>query len=102
VSNLVVTDNPESERYELRADDEVVGVLEYRGGGARRALTHTEIFEGHEGQGLAQHLIGAVLDDLRSQELHVVPICPFVKRFLQQRPEYQDLVEPNLRTAFGL
>jgi predicted GNAT family acetyltransferase len=102
VSDLVVTDNPEAERYELRAGDELVGVLEYRGRGARRALTHTEIFEGHEGQGLGQHLIGAVLDDLRSRELHIVPICPFVKRFLQEHPEYQDLVEPKLRAAFGL
>jgi predicted GNAT family acetyltransferase len=102
VSDLVVTDNPEAERYELRAGDEVMGVLEYRGRGARRALTHTEIFEGHEGQGLGQQLIAAVLDDLQSQGMHVVPICPFVKRFLQQHREYQDLVEPNLRAAFGL
>jgi predicted GNAT family acetyltransferase len=65
-------------------------------------LTHTEIFEGNEGQGFGKHLIGAVLDDLRSQGLHVVPICPCVKRFLQERPEYRDLVEPNLRAAFGL
>jgi predicted GNAT family acetyltransferase len=86
----------------MRDGGELVGVLEYRGGGARRALTHTEVFDGHEGKGLGSHLIRATLDQLREQERQVVPICPFVLRFIQSHPEYADLVEANLRPSFGL
>ena len=98
----MVTDNPERERYELRLDDELAGVLEYRGRGHDRALTHTEVFEGHEGEGLGKHLVKAVLDDLREQGLQVVPVCPYVTKYLKDHPEYLDLVEPRLRAGFGL
>ena len=74
-----VTDNPERERYELRLGDELAGVLEYRGRGRDRALTHTEIFEGHEGKGLAKHLAKTVLDDMRERDMRIVPICPYLK-----------------------
>ncbi|MDQ2677032.1 MAG: N-acetyltransferase [Actinomycetota bacterium] len=97
-----VTDNPERERYELRLGDELVGLLEYRGRGRDRALTHTEIYEGHEGQGLAGHLVKNVLEDLREKGLQVIPVCPYVTKYLRDHPEYMDLVEPGLRAGLGL
>ena len=100
--NPAVSDNPERERYELRLGGELAGVLEYRGRGHDRALTHTEIFEGHEGQGLAKHLVKTVLDDLRNQNLRIVPICPYVKQFVEEHPEYLELIEPRLRAGMGL
>jgi predicted GNAT family acetyltransferase len=100
--NLAFRDNPEEERFELRLDDELVGFLEYRGRGRDRALTHTEIFEGHEGKGLAKHLVKAALDDLRERDLRIVPICPYVRRFLEDHPEYVSLVDERLRAGLGL
>ncbi len=97
-----VVENEAQERYELRADGELVGILEYRGHGTVRALTHTEIFDGHEGQGLGTELIRRTLDDLRGRGLHVLPLCPFVKAFLEEHREYVDLVEPRHRAAFNL
>ena len=37
------------------------------------------------------------LDDVRSRGLRVVPICPFVRTYLQHHPEYEDLVVPDRR-----
>ena len=102
VDSATVTDNPAAERYELRRGGELIGILEYRGGGEVRALTHTEILAGNEGQGLAGRLVGAVLDDLRERDLKILPVCPYVKHFLQEHREYVDLVEPRHRAGFGL
>ena len=97
-----VRDNPERERYEIKIDDELAGFAEYRGHGPLRALTHTEIDERFEGRGLASELIGAMLDDLRSQQLHVLPTCPFVKAYLDRHRDYLDLVRPEHRRALNL
>ena len=97
-----VVQNEAQERYELRVGGELVGILEYRGHGPVRALTHTEVFDGHEGQGLGTELIRRTLDDLRGRGLHVLPLCPFVKVFLAEHPDYLDLVEPKQRAAFNL
>jgi predicted GNAT family acetyltransferase len=97
-----VSEDPAQERYELRVDGEPAGVLEYRGHGPLRALTHTEVFDAYEGRGLGSELIARTLDDLRGRGLHVLPICPFVKAFLAEHREYVDLVQPAQRAAFNL
>lgn len=97
-----MVDNPDEERFELRLGEDLVGVLEYRGGGEDRAITHTEIFEGHEGEGLGGHLVGAALDDLRDRGIRIFPVCPYVRRFLEKHREYLDLIDPQLRAGLGL
>ena len=99
---VTVRNAPEAERYEILVDGELAGFAEYRGGGPMRALTHTEIDERFGGQGLGSRLITAVLDDIRGQGDHVLPLCPFVKAFLAEHREYLDLVEPQHRRAFNL
>ncbi|MCL3861696.1 GNAT family N-acetyltransferase [Actinotalea sp. K2] len=83
----------ERSRYELVVDDAVVGHLEYserRGGDV--ALLHTEVDERRQEKGLGSALVRGVLDDLRAREVRIVPLCPFVRAFLERHPEYRDLV----------
>jgi uncharacterized protein len=37
-------------------------------------------------------LIATALDDARARGLTVVPRCPFVREFIENHAEYQDLV----------
>ena len=88
----VVTDNPEQSRFELRLDDELVGFSEYRPAGERLIISHTEIEEGHEGEGLGSELVGQMLDAIRESGKGVIPLCPFTAGFISRHPEYADLV----------
>ena len=99
---VTIADAPQAERYEIRLDGELAGYAEYRGRGTVRAFTHTEIADGHEGQGLGGRLVAFALDDARAHERQVVPICPFVARYLAEHQAYLDLVAPELRRAFNL
>ena len=45
------------------------------------------------GQGVGTQLARQALDWARSEGLKVVPLCPFVAEFIEQHPEYQDLLE---------
>jgi predicted GNAT family acetyltransferase len=89
----MVSDRPESSRYEFTVDGEQVGLIDYRISKGTIALLHAEIDPAHEGQGLASQMTRAVLDDARRRGLAVIPMCPFVARFVERHPdEYADLV----------
>jgi predicted GNAT family acetyltransferase len=98
----VIIDNPDQHRYEIRVGDELAGFVQYRRRTGLVALIHTEIDPRFEGKGLASQLIAAVLDEVRSDGLGVLPFCPFVNGYIARHPEYVALVPESLRDEFGL
>jgi uncharacterized protein len=87
-----VQNNAERHRYEIRADGEVAGFAAYRMRDGAVVFTHTEIDEAYEGQGLGSALAKAALDDIRASGAAVVPLCPFIKGYIDRHDEYADLV----------
>jgi uncharacterized protein len=87
-----VVDVPEKSRYELRLDGRLIGLAAYRRRDGRISFTHTEVDESCEGRGFGGRLAAAALDDARRQGLRVLPLCPFIAHYVEQHPEYQDLV----------
>ena len=91
-----IRDNPAESRWELLIDDELAVFSAYhdslhsRAGhdNTRRAFTHTETQPGFEGRGLATELVRAALDDAKARGLEINPVCPFVRAYLDQHPEY--------------
>ena len=92
-----VVDVPEKNRYELRLDGRLIGLVAYRRRNGRLVLTHTEVDEACSGRGFGSRLAAAALDDARRQGLEVVPLCPFVARFIEQHREYEPLVAASYR-----
>jgi predicted GNAT family acetyltransferase len=70
-------------------------LLTYRRFPDRILLLHSEVPQPFEGHGLASRLSRSALDFARTNHLRVVPLCPYVSRFIQKHPEYQDLVAPD-------
>ena len=97
-----VADNPDEERYEIRVGGELAGFTQYRPRPAGLALVHTEIDDRFEGQGMGSKLVSRTLDDVRRRGLAVLPICPFVRSYVERHPEYLDLVPEEKRSSFGL
>jgi predicted GNAT family acetyltransferase/glutaredoxin len=96
-SDAVVTDVPDESRYELRLGDRLIGLAAYRRQDGRIAFTHTEVDEACEGRGFGSRLAAAALDDVRRQGAEVVPLCPFIARYIDRHPEYGDLVATGYR-----
>lgn len=89
---LEVADNPDEQRYEARVGAEVIGFVVYRESPGRLTLVHTEVDAEFEGEGIGSRLVSGALDDIRGRGLEIVPLCPFVRAYLQRHPEYADLV----------
>ena len=100
--HLEVADNPDEQRYEVRADGELAGFTTYHRRGDRIALNHTEIEDAYEGKGVGSALVARTLDDLRERRLDVLPFCPFVRGYIERHPKYLDLVPEGERARFGL
>ena len=90
-----VRNNDEDSRYEITRDGERVGLSEYRRHGERVTFLHTEVDPSLRGEGLGEQLVAGALDDVRERGERVVARCPYVKRFIAEHPDYQDLVEPE-------
>lgn len=94
-----VVDVPEANRYELRLAGRLIGLAAYRRRDGRIAFTHIEVDESCEGRGFGSRLAAAALDDARRQGLVVVPLCPFIARYIERHPEYEELVAPGYHAA---
>jgi predicted GNAT family acetyltransferase len=93
--DIRVTDNPDEQRYEVLVDGALGGFAQYRLRPGRIVFTHTEVDDAYEGHGLGSTLVRTALDDVRARGLLVTPMCPFVRAYIDQHPEYQDLVAPE-------
>lgn len=102
MTDIVVADAPEAERYEIRSGGELAGFVTYRLRPGLIAFVHTEIEDRFEGQGLGGRLVSHALADARARGLDVLPFCPFANAYVKRHPEYVDLVPEGMRSNFGL
>ncbi|MFA4930184.1 MAG: GNAT family N-acetyltransferase, partial [Patulibacter sp.] len=84
-----VQNAPDRNRYEITQDGRLAGYAEYQlVRGDRIVFTHTEIDPDFGGQGLGTVLVAGALEDARDRELQIVPICPFVAKYVHENPEF--------------
>lgn len=77
---------PAQSRFELAGDDGEVAVLTYEEGEHDVAMLHTVVPPAMEGQGVGSRLVEAAVGWAREQGLAVVPVCSFVKDWLEREP----------------
>jgi hypothetical protein len=78
-------------RFEIERDGEVA-YLAYTLSGNTLELSHTEIPEKLQHQGLASALAETGLRYAREHNLKVDIVCPSVRQYVAKHPEYSDLV----------
>ncbi|MFK0158711.1 GNAT family N-acetyltransferase [Streptomyces sp. NPDC090493] len=81
-------------RYEILVDGRRAGLTAYRDLGAQRVFFHTEIDEAFAGQGLGAQLVQQALADVRASGMRIVPVCPYVAKFLRRHAEFADITDP--------
>ena len=88
-----VRDNKQEGRFELALEGGLTAYVEYEEAGEGvLALTHTEVPEEFEGQGIGGALVKGALEIVRGEGLKIVPVCQFVSVYLRRHPEHQELV----------
>ena len=93
-NDWLFVDNTDDKRFELHVDGQIARV-EYIPAVGKIVLSHTEVPQELEGRGLAKYLVGKVLDHLATQDVEVIPLCPYVISFIRKNPEYRRIVQPG-------
>ena len=87
---LVIFHDTEKRRFETRVNG-FTAFVEYNLFNQGINYTHTEVPTELEGKGIGSFLAKHVLDYAREQHLMVMPLCPFIKSYIDRHPEYADI-----------
>lgn len=83
--------NKEQNQFELDLGSDIA-FLEYYTDGKKIFLNHTEVPVDYRGQGIAAQLVERTLKYSREHQLIVVPSCSYVARFIDDHPEWNDVL----------
>ena len=87
-----VRDNKPLSRFELDAEGGLA-FANYRLTPSAVIITHTETPRGLRGRGIASDLVKGALHLIRADGLKVIAQCPFVKAYIDKRPDTADLLK---------
>ena len=83
---LSVVNNEAKNRFETDLDGHTA-FLNYKQRGGSLILVHTEVPAEVGGRGAGAALVRTALEYARANALKVVPLCPFVKSYMERHPE---------------
>ena len=89
-----------ADRFAIEVDGQPAGFAQFVDHDGRRVFFHTEVDDAYAGQGLASIVVREALDATREAGLRAVPVCPYVKGWVDKHPDYADLAEDPTRDDF--
>lgn len=75
--------------------DGIIAFIEYKLTHNKLFLVHTEVPHELEGKGVGTAIIQKAFEFAKANNYWVVPICPFVKHFLEKQKEWNAIVAPD-------
>ncbi len=84
-----VHNNPEEQRYEVRIGDDIAFLM-YEQKESQTIFLHTHVPPSLEGQGIGSAIARQALTDALNEKRWLIPLCPFIRGYLLQHPDYQD------------
>lgn len=80
-----VTRNDKAGRYEIHLGTTLAGFTEFQSSpNGELIFPHTEIDPAYKGKGLGSILVGEAMKDAAARGDRVLPLCPFVRRYLSE------------------
>lgn len=89
--DIPVVHNHEAHRFEMTVDDQSAFAA-YRARDGAIVLTHTEVPRALQRRGIGGALARAALEYAQGAGLAVVPLCPFMARYIRRHPRYKALI----------
>ena len=90
-------DNNRSVAYK---NGKLIGECEFSPSEARWIIAHTGVRPAYEGQGIAKKLVLKVIEAARAKQVKILPLCPYAKKMMCGKEEYQDCCIPSPLALF--
>lgn len=89
---FAVTEEPDSGRFLLTRDGELVGYANYSASDKNVVVPHVETLREYRGNGYGDRLMDGLLALLRAQGRTITPTCSFAAGHIRDNPEQADLL----------
>jgi Predicted acetyltransferase len=96
MEDYILIDNTVENQYEFHIDDYIPKVEYIKSVNGEIFFTHTEVPGPLEGQGIGSQLIEKALADIDKKRLVLVPLCPFVARYINTHPEWSYIIKKRM------
>ena len=88
---MEITHNEDRNRFELELPGGVA-ILSYEERNGVMDLQHTLVPVPERGKGMGAHLVKHALDYARENKFRVIPSCWYVRQWIDENEEYEELV----------
>ena len=79
--------------FEAVEDGKEAGKMTYTwAGDSKFIIDHTEVSEEFNGKGVGKKLVMAAVEYARTNNLKIIPLCPFAKSFFDKVEEIRDVL----------
>ncbi|NUQ86057.1 MAG: N-acetyltransferase [Anaerolineales bacterium] len=92
LEKIQVTHNPAENRFETWIEGEL-SKLDYMEDRDSILMMHVGVHPEHRGQGVAGKLTRVALEYARDKSLRVIPMCTYVRAYINRHPEYAELMK---------
>ncbi|HEV2345821.1 MAG TPA: GNAT family N-acetyltransferase [Actinocrinis sp.] len=90
--NIEIRDEREVGHYAAYLDGQLLGLATWVKVHDTVILPHAEVNADWAGRGVGSLLARRAFEDARAEGLSVLPFCPFMRRWAELHPSYQDVV----------
>ncbi len=78
--------------FTIFKEDEQIGKMTYTWAGKDKfIIDHTEVDDGHEGNGYGKMLVMEAVSFARAENLKIMPLCPFAKKVFDKNSDLEDV-----------
>jgi len=79
--------------FEAIEDGKEAGKMTYTwAGDSKFIIDHTEVSEGFNGKGVGKKLVMAAVEYARTNNLKIIPLCPFAKSVFDKTADIHDVL----------
>ncbi len=80
-------------RFEAREDERFAGKIEYSTRDENKiVIEHTEVDSAFQGKGVGKDLVHEAAEYARENNLKIIPVCSYAKKFLERTSDYDDVL----------
>jgi predicted GNAT family acetyltransferase len=82
--------------FYVEEDGEVAAEMVYNStSNNQMIIEHTEVGEALRGKNIGMELVHAGIEYARHHGMKIIPLCPFAKKIIDKKAEWQDVLEKN-------
>lgn len=83
---------PSNYRVAAYDDEKLIGESTYSKSEKLWIIDHTFVEKEYGGQGIASKLVAKLVDEAKSNNIKIIPLCPFAKREFEIKKEYSEVL----------